>query len=668
MGIRFSRLLRSIRRSASNTPACHAPVPACRGARLKLEQLEAREVPAINVVLDYSFDSTGMFNDANRRAVLQSAVNEVANNLTANLSAIAPSGSNTWSISFFNPGTGAQTTINNPTLSANTLTIFVGGRAIGGSQAGFGGSGGFAASGSQTWLNTLTSRGPGGSMLWGGSITFDTATNWFFSTNLNGIGSNQVDFYSIAVHELGHVLGIGTSPRWFSQSSGGFFRGPTAQQWYGGPVPLSPDGAHWRDGLTFNGGPVSLDPSIMSGTRVSLTNLDYAALADMGWAVGPPSSPPPAISPPPVSPPPPPPPPSPPVAPVPTNSDLLSVVVPPSGHGNGCDCSNCRLLVITGATDGSAQVFAQAADGTLTAAGPRFQPFPGYAGVIRSVVADFNGDRKVDFAFATGAGTAGRIRIINGATGTDLVASTSVFNGFSGGLFLAAGDVDRDGKFELAVSADVGGGPRVGIMKVVNGALLPAVDFIAFGTPDFRGGSRVAMADINKDGSADLIVGAGIGGGPRVSIYDGTSLLTSQNRLMPDFFALDPNLRSGVFVTAADLNGDGYADLAYSTGNTGGPRVRVVSGYVLVSNPGADVSRLTAMADFFALDQNDRQGLRITAKDLNGDGRAELIVASGAKDLPSLRVIPLGEMHAGLSTPLQNPLGDPTTIDGFYIG
>ena len=159
MGTRFSRILRSIRRTASAAaPVCRTPAPACRGPRLKLEQLEDREVPAVVINVDYTYDYTGMFNDANRRAVLQSAVNEIANNLSANLPALAPSGSNQWSISFYNPGTGGQTTINNPTLAANTLTLYVGARPIGGSEAGFGGSGGYSASGSQAWLNTLASR------------------------------------------------------------------------------------------------------------------------------------------------------------------------------------------------------------------------------------------------------------------------------------------------------------------------------------------------------------------------------------------------------------------------------------------------------------------------------------------------------------------------------
>jgi hypothetical protein len=228
--------------------------------------------------------------------------------------------------------------------------------------------------------------------------------------------------------------------------------------------------------------------------------------------------------------------------------------------------------------------------------------------------------------------------------------------------------VDRDGKAELAVSADAGGGTRVVVFKVAGGTLAPLVDFIAFGDPDFRGGSRVAMADVNRDGAADLIVGAGLGGGPRVAVYDGRALAAGRvSRLVPDFFALDPALRSGVYVAAGDVNGDGYADVIYSTGNTGGPRVRVVSGGAIVSNPGADMAAIPALADFFVWDAGDRKGVRVIARDLNRDGRAELIAATADPNNAFLRVITPAEL-GNPAGPLQNPLANPATLDGVYPG
>lgn len=633
---RLTNFLTSPRALKKNTPA--------RARRLRLELLEAREVPAITVQLDYSYDASGFFNDPSRRAILQQAVDDIASHLSANLPGIAPSPGNTWSETFFNPATGQQTSIDNPTVAANTLVLYVGGRDIGGPEAGFGGSGGFSASGAQSWLNSLTSRGPGGALLWGGSITFDTSTNWFFGSSTSGLSGNQVDFLSVAEHEFGHVLGIGTAPRWFSQSAGGTFDGPTAESIYGGPVPESADGDHFGE-ITVGGVPPAMEPQLLMGTRVTFSSLDYAGLIDLGWGVSsspPASPPPPTISNAPIS-----------VFPVPANSPLLK---------------NGEMVVLTGSTDGSAQVFTEGSSGTLVAAGPKFDPFPGYTGIIRSTIGDFNGDGIEDFAFATGTGVAGTVRIINGATGSDLVPPTTVLGGFTGGVFIAAGDVDRDGKDELAVSADVGGGPRVVVYKVQNGALIDKLDFIAFGSPSFRGGSRVALADVNHDGVADLIIGAGIGGGPRVSVYDGNSLFSGTLvHLVPDFFALDPNLRSGVYVTAADVNGDGYADVIYSTGDSGGPRVRVVSGLELMQNPGADVASLPALADFFALDPSDRQGIRVAARDLNGDGQAELIVGSGSKTNAEVRIIPLAQMNVPTNS-LEDPFADPTTIDGIYVG
>ena len=632
------------------------PKPARPPGTLVLERLEGREVPAVTIQFDYSYDTSGFFNDPAKRAVLQQVANDVGSQLTSQLAAIAPGGGNVWNESFINPVTGQLSTVTNPVVPANTIVVYVGGRPMGGGEAGEGGGGGYGASGSNAWFDVIRTRGAGGFAPWGGSIAFDPTANWYTGTSAAGLRPNQVDLYSVASHELGHVLGIGTAPQWFSQVGGGVFTGPNAESVYGGPVPVYGDNAHWADGLGVNGQRAALDPILPPGGRVSLSPLDYAALRDLGWSVATPTRPTvvPSVSPPVVTPVSPPPVPRP-------------VSPPPVGNPS----ARARPVILTGVADGTARPFADV-DGSLVASGPPITPFPGFTGTIRSVVADFTGDGAADYAFGTGPGTAGRVRIIDGKTGTDVVGPTTVLDGFGGGLYVAAGDVDRDGRAELAVSADAGGGTRVTVFEVGSGALAPVANFFAFGDAAFRGGSRVAMGDVNRDGSADLIVGAGLGGGPRVAVYDGAALAAgSLVKLVPDFFALDPSLRSGVFVTSADLDGDGFSDVIYSTGNTGGPRVRVVGGATLTTNPGQDAYALPALADFYALDPADRTGLRITARDLDGDGKAELVVANGSTTRPQVRVVSLSDLPSPeeLSSGVFNPFpGDPLTADGVFVG
>jgi hypothetical protein len=374
-------------------------------------------------------------------------------------------------------------------------------------------------------------------------------------------------------------------------------------------VPLQSGGNHWAEGLTVGGAVASLDPVLNRGTRVNWSSLDEAALRDIGWAQGTQASPP--VAPPTVPPP----------APVPPILDATKPAVLVSGP------------------NGRVQLYTRGADGNLASAGRTFSPFLGYSGPIRTAVADFNGDGVADYAFTAGAGIAARTRIIDGATGQKLVGATTVLGGSTSGAFVAAGDINRDGKAELVVSSDRGGVPLVEIYAVVGDRLVRTAAFYPFGTA-VSSGVRVALGDLNKDGAADLIFGTGAGQAPLVAVYDGSSLAAGRvASLRPTFLAFPSIVTAGVNVAAGDLNGDGYDDLIVSQDAGGTSLVRVWSGATITANPGTPVSSLPTSPEFYANGTTDRSGIQVAARDINGDGRDELVTAAASGAGGWLRVL-----------------------------
>jgi surface-anchored protein len=290
----------------------------------------------------------------------------------------------------------------------------------------------------------------------------------------------------------------------------------------------------------------------------------------------------------------------------------------------------------------------------------RTVPFPGFTGAVRTATADFNGDGVADLAAATGPGVPAEVVVLDGASGAELFR-TRPFADFTGGAFVAVGDMTRDGRPELVVTPDEGGGPRVVAFR--GGDFAPLVSFFAIDDPAFRGGARAALGDVSGDGVADLIVSAGFGGGPRVALWDGAGLGRLEFRkLAHDFFLFEAGLRNGAYVAVGDVDGDGYGDVIGGGGPGGGPRVYALSGWDLMAD------RERAVANFYAGDVDTRGGVRVAATDLDGDGRADVVTGAGAGAGAGVAAYRGADLAAGPAPPARTFDAFPGLTDGVYVG
>ena len=234
---------------------------------------------------------------------------------------------------------------------------------------------------------------------------------------------------------------------------------------------------------------------------------------------------------------------------------------------------------------------------------------------------DVDGDGKHDMVVATNA----NISVLRNTSTSGIIDATSFAakvdftSGFTSPVFVAIGDVDGDGKPDIVTANSTSNSVSVRRNLSTTGVISFAakVDFTTGGTP-----LSVAIGDLDADGKQDLAVANSAANVNTISVLLNTSTPGSISFLTKVDFTTGLGPRS---VAVGDLDGDGKPDIMVANSSTATPNSTTVSVLRNTSTPGViNATSFEAKVDFTA----GTAPRYIAAGDLDGDGKPDMAVAN----------------------------------------
>ena len=228
---------------------------------------------------------------------------------------------------------------------------------------------------------------------------------------------------------------------------------------------------------------------------------------------------------------------------------------------------------------------------------------------------DVDGDGKTEIVTAAGAGAGAQIRVFTMA-GQLKKQFFAYDQKLRFGVNLKVADVNGDGSAEIITSLMAGGKPEI---TVYNGTGKTLKRFMAY-AQTFLGGVNITTGDVNGDGSAEIITAPASKGGPEIAVYNGSG------RTLKRFMAYDKRIRGGYNIATGDINGDSSAEIVVSQPAGGTTEIAAFTG------TGSTVKR------FYAYARNFKGGVNISVGDTNGDGSDEIVTAPASLGGPEIAV------------------------------
>ena len=267
---------------------------------------------------------------------------------------------------------------------------------------------------------------------------------------------------------------------------------------------------------------------------------------------------------------------------------------------------------------------------------------PSFTGGVRVAAGDLDGDGRPEVVVGPDSEMEGTVRVFQPEG--DPLGSFLAYPGFSGGVRVASGDLDGDGRAEIVTAP----GPGMdSVVKVFDGLTQSQIsNFLAF--PGFTGGVTVATADLDSDGNSEIVVGSGRGTAPKVRVFD------VNGNLVAEFNPYPVEFQGGVTVSGTD------GRIATGPAGPGG------GGEVKIFDPSGNlVDKLVPFPDY-------DDGLSVSWGDYDHDGAAELgVLPSGARPQSGRTLVIYEKLTLtniqDLGNPIVRPYGiaavDP--LDGF---
>jgi hypothetical protein len=308
-----------------------------------------QKLPGITIKMDFRSDN-GFLSNVEARAAVEKAAADLSAVITTRLRQVPldagkitsqqgqTSFTTTWNYFYNDPITGKTLKGFTPAIAENLIIIYAGGKSLEKHVAGKGAPGGVqihstGGGNPNSWRNIIVENttkannifrrgGPVIQTITGtsqlgpasvdyrietgpniGSLWFNTDTNsdgrvdtpeqlaafWHYS-HRTAVHPRKIDLYTVALHEIMHVLGVGSSASWDRNLHNGLWGGTSARTTAGSNINLA-DGGHIsanvkgrriHDNLLQS---AVMGPATGPGQRKLLTNIDLAILKDLGWEI-----------------------------------------------------------------------------------------------------------------------------------------------------------------------------------------------------------------------------------------------------------------------------------------------------------------------------------------------------------------------------------------------